>query len=202
MSDEKQQNSTDEGDIEFVFDVDEEKQTTSEPEPADEQVSGGAEIDALRAEVKRLTDLHLRSRADLDNLRKRYERERSDYVKFALSEAVRELLPVADNFERAIAHAGDEGGEFRKGVELIYRQFLDVLVKFGVKPIDEFPAPFNPHIHEAVARVDDDSVPNNTVIEMLQKGYFLNDRLVRPAMVRVAMGGPERASDEEIPYPA
>jgi molecular chaperone GrpE len=195
LSDEKQ--GTDESDIELVFDVDEEKQNSNEPaaaKPAD------GELEDLRAEVKRLTDVSLRSRADLDNLRKRYERERVDYTKFALSEAVRELLPVADNFERALAHAGDEGGEFRKGVELIYRQLLEVLQKFGVTPIDECPVSFSPHIHDAVARVDDDSVPNNTVIEILQKGYFLNDRLVRPAMVRVATGGPERASDDEIPY--
>ncbi|MHB0971021.1 MAG: nucleotide exchange factor GrpE [Thermoanaerobaculia bacterium] len=199
MSDEKQQQGTDDSDIELVFEVDEDKTNASETPAANEQ-PGDAELETLRAEVKRLTDISLRSRADLDNLRKRYDRERADYTKFALSEAVRELLPVADNFERAIAHAGDEGGEFRKGVELIYRQLLDVLQKFGVTPIDECPVAFNPHVHDAVARVEDDSVPNNTVIEILQKGYFLNDRLVRPAMVRVATGGPERASDDEIPY--
>lgn len=204
MSDEKQTNGTEEDDIELVFEVDEEKQDAKEHPPESAQASDGstAEVEELREEVKRLSDLLLRARADLDNIRKRNERERTEYVKYALSDAVRELLPVADNFERALAHGGDEGGEFRTGVELICRQLMDVLVKFGVKPVDEVPAPFDPRIHEAIARVDDHSVPNNTVIDILQKGYFLNERLIRPAIVRVAMGGPEGDSDEEIPYPS
>lgn len=204
MSDEKQTNGTEEDDIELVFEVDEEKQDAKGEPPESAQPADGstAEAEDLQAEVKRFSDLHLRARADLDNLRKRNERERVEYMKYALADAVRELLPVADNFERALAASGDEGGEFRKGVELICRQLTDVLQKFGVTPVGEVLAPFDPRLHEAIARVDDHSVPNNTVIDILQKGYFLNERLIRPAIVRVAMGGPERDSDEEIPYPS
>ena len=103
----------------------------------------------------------------------------------------RDLLPVLDNFDRALDHA-DEGDEFHKGVSLIYKQLYDVLQKHGLRPIDESGVAFDPNIHEAVVREENDSVPSHTVVAILQKGYFLHDRLLRPALVKVAVGGPER----------
>jgi molecular chaperone GrpE len=144
----------------------------------------------LRAENQQLKDRYLRTLADFENFRKRSEREKNDFFRFAMANLMRELLPVLDNFDRALEHA-EEGDEFHKGVSLIYKQLYDVLQKNGLKPIDEANVHFNPNIHEAVVRDEDPSVPNHTVVALLQKGYFLNDRLLRPALVKVAVGGPE-----------
>lgn len=144
----------------------------------------------LEKELQELKDQYLRSRADFENFRRRNEREKTDYFRHALSGVMRELLPVVDNFERALA-SGTEGGEdFRKGIELIARQFVDVLHKQGLRAVDEAGVPFDPTIHEAITSEEKADVPSNTVVEVFQKGYFLNDRLVRPALVKVSTGGP------------
>lgn len=135
-------------------------------------------------------DRYMRTLADFDNYRKRADREKQDFFKYALAGTLRDLLPVLDNFDRALDHAGD-GDEFHRGVALIYKQFFDVLQKHGVKVIDEANVRFDPNIHEAVVREENPSVPSHTVVQVLQKGYFLHDRLLRPAMVKVAVGGPE-----------
>ncbi|HEX8407417.1 MAG TPA: nucleotide exchange factor GrpE [Thermoanaerobaculia bacterium] len=137
-------------------------------------------------------DRYLRAVADFDNFRKRSEREKADFFKYAVASVLKDILPVLDNFDRALDHAA-EGDEFHKGVLLIYKQLFDVLQKSGLKPIDETGVHFDPNIHEAVIREEDDSLPNHTVAAVLQKGYFLHDRLLRPALVKVAVGGPERA---------
>ncbi len=105
---------------------------------------------------------------------------------------IRDLLPILDNFDRALDHA-EEGDEFHKGVLLIYKQLNDVLKRHGVTPIDEANVRFDPNIHEAVVREENSSVPSQTVVAILQKGYFLHDRVLRPAMVKVAVGGPEES---------
>jgi molecular chaperone GrpE len=135
-------------------------------------------------------DRYLRTLADFENFRKRAEREKDDFRRYALVGVVRELLPVIDNFERALEHA-EEGDEFHKGVALIYKQFFEVLTRHGLKPITDSGVRFDPNIHEAVVREEDPSVPSHTVVAVLQKGYFLHDRLLRPAMVKVAVGGPD-----------
>lgn len=137
-------------------------------------------------------DRYLRAVADFDNFRKRSEREKADFFKYAVASVLKDILPVLDNFDRALDHAA-EGDEFHKGVLLIYKQLFDVLQKNGLKTIDETGVHFDPNIHEAVIREEDDSLPNHTVAAVLQKGYFLHDRLLRPALVKVAVGGPERA---------
>jgi molecular chaperone GrpE len=104
-----------------------------------------------------------------------------------------EILPVLDNFDRALDHAA-EGDEFHNGVLLIYKQLYELLLKQGLAPIDEANVPFDPNIHEAVVREESDSVPSHTVVAVLQKGYFIHDRLLRPALVKVAVGGPERSA--------
>jgi len=142
------------------------------------------------AESDDMKDRYLRTLADFENFRKRTEREKADFYKYALSGLVRELLPVLDNFDRALEHA-EEGDDFHKGVLMIYKQLYGVLEKYGLKPIDDSGVPFDPKIHEAVVREDDPSVPSHTVVAVLQKGYFIHERLLRPAMVKVAVGGPE-----------
>jgi len=138
-------------------------------------------------------DRYLRSLADFENFRKRSEREKNDFQRYALAGMVRDLLPVLDNFDRGLEHA-EEGDEFHKGMALIYKQLFDVLQRHGLKPISESGVRFDPNLHEGVVRVEDASVPSHTVVEVMQKGYFLHDRLIRPAMVKVAVGGPEETA--------
>jgi molecular chaperone GrpE len=140
-------------------------------------------------------DRYMRTLADFENFRKRSEREKIDFQRYALVGLVRDLLPVLDNFDRGLEHA-EEGDEFRKGMALVYKQLFDVLQRHGLKPIAESGVRFDPNIHEAVVREEDSSVPSHTVVAVLQKGYFLHDRLLRPAMVRVAVGGPEETAPE------
>ncbi len=161
------------------------QEAVAEPPPG-----AAAPGDDLRVENQQLKDRYLRTLADFENFRKRSDREKNDFFRFALANSMRELLPVLDNFDRALEHA-EEGDEFHKGVLLIYKQLYDVLEKNGLKPINEANVRFNPNLHEAVVRDEDPSVPNHTVVAVLQKGYFLNDRLLRPALVKVAVGGPE-----------
>ena len=153
---------------------------------------GGVTDEALRRENQQMKDRMIRTLADYDNFRKRTEREKADFFRYALGGTLKDLLPVLDNFDRSLAHA-EEGDDFHKGVLLIYKQLADVLQKAGLKPIDEANVKFDPNIHEAVVREENSSVPSHTVTDVLQKGYFLHDRLLRPALVKVAVGGPESA---------
>jgi molecular chaperone GrpE len=146
-----------------------------------------ASADVLK-ENRELKDRVVRTLADFENYRKRADREKQEYFKYALADTLRDLLPVLDNFDRALEHA-EEGDEFHKGVLLIYKQLFDVLKKHGVRPIDEKLVKFDPNVHEAVVREENPDVPNHSVVDVLQKGYFLHDRLLRPALVKVAVGG-------------
>lgn len=157
--------------------------------PAAAPAPGGES--ALQDELRRMRDQYLRSRADFENFRKRTEREKGEYFRYAMADTLRDLLPVLDNFERALEHEGGTS-EFRTGIEMIYRQFADVLGRMGLETIDPAGQPFDPQFHEAVMREENDSVPANTVTDVLQKGYLLRERLLRPAMVKVAVGGPAR----------
>jgi molecular chaperone GrpE len=165
------------------------KQAASDQAPQRPQAPQHAS--ASSAEADEFKDRYMRTLADFENYRKRADREKSDFYKYALQGVLKDLLPVLDNFDRSLEHA-EEGDDFHKGVLLIYKQLLDVLSKNGVKPIDESGVKFDPNIHEGVIREDDPSVPSQTVTAVLQKGYFLHDRLLRPAMVKVAVGGPEQ----------
>jgi molecular chaperone GrpE len=138
-------------------------------------------------EAGRLREALLRKAADFENLKKRAERDRNDYVRYALTETMRDLVGVLDNLERALAHAPAAGGDdFQAGVEMISRQLADVLRKYGVTEILALGTPFDPQFHEAMMRGEAAEVPPGTVIEVFQKGYVLNDRLLRPAMVKVS----------------
>lgn len=160
-------------------------------DPADASAPPPGTDEALRQENQDLKNRYLRTLADFDNLRKRTEREKADFFRYATSAVLKDLLPVLDNFDRAMEHSQADD-EFHKGVELIYKQLYDVLYKHGLRPIDEVGAHFDPNIHEAVVREEDASVPSHTVTAILQKGYFLHDRLLRPALVKVAVGGPDQ----------
>jgi molecular chaperone GrpE len=158
-------------------------------EAASSETTSGGQSD----ETRMFQDRYLRTLADFENFRKRAEREKADFRRYALAELVRDLLPVLDNFDRALEHA-EQGDEFHKGVLLIYKQLFDVLQRHGLRMIDEAGVRFDPNIHEAVIREENPNVPNHTVLAILQKGYFLHDRLLRPAMVKVAVGGSEEAA--------
>lgn len=163
----------------------------SDDDRSSRTAAAGDDQSALQAENRDLRDRYLRAVADFDNFRKRAERERADFFKYALSGTLKDLLPIIDNFDRALEHAA-EGDEFHKGVLMIYKQLVDVLKKSGLRVIDESGVHFDPNIHEGVVREEDSSVPSQTVLAVLQKGYFLHDRLLRPALVKVAVGGPDR----------
>lgn len=150
-----------------------------------------AEDEVASEETRQFKDRYMRTLADFENYRKRADREKTEFFKYALAGVLKDLLPVLDNFDRALDHA-ESGDDFHKGVALIYKQMWDVLQRHGLRPIEEADVPFDPRIHEAVVQEENRSVPSNTVVAILQKGYFLHDRLLRPAMVKVAVGGPER----------
>ncbi|MFA6956619.1 MAG: nucleotide exchange factor GrpE [Thermoanaerobaculia bacterium] len=156
-------------------------------------VAESAQVEELRRENHELRDRLLRSRADIDNFRKRTEREKQDFYRYALADIMRELLPVLDNFERALAASAQSAQDILVGVDLIYKQFSDVLSKAGLRAVDAAGVPFDPSVHEAVARDDESPLPAHAVTTILQKGYMLNERLVRPAMVRVSSGSVAQA---------
>ncbi len=144
----------------------------------------------LRRQRDEYYDLLLRKTAEFDNYRKRVERERQTLADAAAAGMIEELLPLVDDLERALtADAGTEGAEsYRRGVELIHRQLVDVLRKRGVRPIEALGAAFDPHYHQAVLYEPAEGHRDNEVIEELRRGYMLGDRLLRPAMVKVAKG--------------
>lgn len=143
---------------------------------------------AARAAAEKNWDLYLRSQAELDNFRKRAQRDREDLQRFANEAILREILPVIDNLERAVEHAAGDptGGGLLQGVEMTLSQFQKTLEKFGVTSIQAVGEPFDPARHEAIGRVESRQFPANTVAQQLQKGYLLNERLLRPAMVMIA----------------
>ncbi|MGV6806431.1 MAG: nucleotide exchange factor GrpE [bacterium] len=149
----------------------------------------GSETEKLAAELEKAQADYLRAQADMQNLQRRAERDVEHARKYALERFVGELLPVVDNLERAIA-AVDPSDDHQKavveGVELTLKSFVDALAKFSVKAIDPKGEPFDPDHHQAMTAVPNPDVAPNTVIDVFQKGYTLNNRLVRPAMVVVS----------------
>jgi len=159
-----------------------EEPQSSTGEPRAEHVS---EVDKLRAERDMLIDRLARMQADFDNARKRASREQQDFRDYALADTIRALIPVLDSFERALK-SSPEKSEFHVGVELIHKQLQDVLTRLGVQAVLAAGQQFDPRYHEAIEMVDTEDARDNEVIEELQRGYKLKDRLLRPAMVRVA----------------
>ena len=156
------------------------------------------EVDQLKAERDALLDRLARLQAEFDNARKRALREQQEFRDFAAADVIKSMLPALDSFERALKVAQNppkqslsgapaaEAGEFRNGIELIYRQLLDALQKAGVQPIASVGQLFDPRVHEAIEMVDTSEVPDHHIVDEMQRGYKFKDRLLRPAMVRVA----------------
>jgi molecular chaperone GrpE len=144
------------------------------------------QMETLRKEKDEIYDRLLRKHADFENFRKRIEKEKREFQQYALSDIMSELIFILDNFERAFSHAGEASSEYKKGVELIYRQLKDVLEKRGLNAIQTEGRKFDPNFHEAVAREERNDLEEGTILEELQKGYFFQNRLLRPAMVKVS----------------
>jgi len=173
-----------------------ERDEAAAPEP---RAAAGATADdgGAAREFADLQERHLRLRADFDNFRKRMDREREETRRYALAEPLRELLPVLDNLERA-ATAQGRLEDLQRGVEMIARQFAETLRRFGLSEVESMGAPFDPQVHEAVMREESAEVSVPTVVGEMQRGYRLHERLLRPAMVRVAVPvEPESAGDED-----
>lgn len=177
-----------------------ENQQTSEPEdatreqPSNDPVTAVAETmtglheeyERLRAERDGLIDRLARLQAEFDNARKREQRERTDYRAFAVADAVEQFLPVLDNFKLAL-NANGTAEQMRTGVELIAKQMEDVLRSLNVIPVETVGQPFDPRVHEALESVERTDVPDHQVIEEVRRGYRIRERLLRPALVRIAV---------------
>jgi molecular chaperone GrpE len=148
--------------------------------------AGESEVQKLRSERDDLFDRLARLQAEFDNYRKRAAKERDEFRDFAVSDAIRVLLPVMDSFNLALKNASARPEDLRKGVDLIYKQLQDVLQKLNVERIPAQGEPFDPRVHEAIEMVETDAAPDHHVLEELQPGYRIKGRLLRPAMVRVA----------------
>ncbi len=152
----------------------------------------------LKEKEKEIMEKMMRSQADLENTRKRMERDKIAFLKFANEQIISELIPFVDDFKRAFA-AADQTKEFdvlHKGVEMILKRLLDLLKDKGVTEIEAQGKPFDPAFHEALMQVESDEYPENTVIEELEKGYLLNDRVLRTAKVKVSKAK-EKLTQEE-----
>lgn len=155
------------------------------------------QLHQAREEAARNHDQYLRALAEMENVRKRMARERQDLVKFGNENLLREILPVIDNLERAVDHAREDAGAggLLQGVEMTLTQFQQALGRFGVTRIDALGKPFDPAFHEAMGQMETTELPAGTVAQVLQPGYQLNERLLRPTMVLVAKAPAADAAD-------
>jgi molecular chaperone GrpE len=181
---------------------------TKDVEPVPEEGATGVdeaiqeELQTLQQEIAHFRELYLRKLADFDNYRKRQEREMVEFRRHANAELMRNCLPVLDNLERALAAPAGDGKGLREGVELVLRQFKEILGRHSLSEVDPIDQPFDPAFHEAIQRYEVSGVEEPTVVQVLQKGYRLGERLIRPALVIVAVPSssiaqeaPERASE-------
>ena len=166
--------------------------------PAEDESSSGSgavatetpvadtEVERLRAERAAYLDRAARIQAEFENYRKRAAKEQQDFRDYALADALKTLLPILDSLDRALKTDAKSVEDFRAGIELIDKQFHDALAKLGVQPVSAEGEPFDPNLHQAVQMVDTQQAADNHVLDELQRGYKLKERLLRPAMVRVA----------------
>jgi len=147
-----------------------------------------AELERVQAQAEDYLKQWQRLQAEFDNYRKRTQREKEDLVRYASEQIIKAMLPVLDNFERAMAAAqsNQDFGAFAQGVDMIFRQMFNILAKEGLTPIEAVGQPFDPNLHEAIFRTEVEGQPENTVVEEVQKGYRLKDRVLRPSMVKVS----------------
>ncbi|WP_152656300.1 nucleotide exchange factor GrpE [Oceanobacillus sp. CFH 90083] len=158
----------------------------SDSEAVDENNELESQIEALKNEKEELSNRMLRLQAEFDNYKRRTLKEREADRKYKAQDMIQELLPVMDNFERALqVEVSEENKSILEGIDMVYRQLQDVFTSQGVTIIETEGADFDPNIHHAVMQIEDDSAEANTVVEELQKGYLLKERVIRPAMVKV-----------------
>lgn len=155
-------------------------------DPAQQLAAVTEERDKLEAERKTLSDRLVRFQAEFDNFRKRVDRERMELLEFASIDAVRAILPIADDFERALKVEGPDK-EFSRGLEMIYQRLMDMLTKLGLEPIIAVSQKFDPNLHHAVNKEQTEEHEEDTVLEEYQKGYYFKGRVLRPSMVKVAV---------------
>jgi molecular chaperone GrpE len=181
---------------------DEGKSADPQPQAAntDPAAEATAELEALVAENTDMRNRLLRALADMENLRRRTEREKNDTARYAISNFARDVLTVGDNLRRTVEHVPAEAASqdpalksFLDGVEITERELLNVLERHGVTRIEPKGQRFDPNCHQAMFEVKDASVPEGTVVEVMQSGYVIGDRCLRPALVAVAKGGPKPA---------
>ena len=203
MSEEKKPGSPEEPMVNFS----EAAAPSPEGAPA-EEVPAGNDLTALleqkEAEIQSLKDKLLRQAADMENTRKRLERDRTEAIAYANESLIRELLAVVDNLERAIQHAehDTEKQTLLEGVKMTHKHFLDTLARFGCRPFESQGKDFDPCFHEAILQQESEEHPANTVIQEFQKGYTLHDRLLRPALVAVSKGTRTATCSHESERPA
>jgi len=177
--------------------VDEQVELLPEEAPAEEL---RAELDEALAQAAANKESELRAHAEMQNIRRRAERDVENAHKFALEKMTAELLAVVDNLERALQAAGagdDSSKSLREGVEMTLDSFVKTLAKFNIEQIDPEGEPFNPQMHQAMSMIENAEVEPNTVVAVLQKGYSLHGRLVRPAMVMVSKAAAAPKIDEQ-----
>lgn len=166
--------------------------TEAESAPVAEEAAGSspeaAELEAARKQAEENQERYLRVQADFDNFRRRSRQEKEDFARYASSMLVEQLLPVLDNFERAIAASRDTSDfeSLLKGIDMIQRQLNQVLEQEGLKPMEAVGQPFNPEFHQAIMQVESEEHEEGIVVEELQKGYQFKEKVLRPAMVKVA----------------
>jgi molecular chaperone GrpE len=158
----------------------------SVPVTEEGRLAAVTERDRLAAENADLHDRLLRLRAEFDNARRRFEQQRSDYIQFAGMELVRDILPVLDDFDRAL-QVETADANYAKGVGLIHQRLSEILTKMGVEPMETVGKRFDPNLHQAVERVPTQSADDQSIVGEFQKGYLYKGKLLRPAMVRVAV---------------
>lgn len=179
-----------------------ENQEDAEDNTADEDSGvSNEELEKALEEARNNHELYVRALAEMDNLRKRNQREKEDIAKFGNENILREILPVIDNLERAVEHAEtQDGGEgLLEGVQMTLSQFTGVLQKFGVESLESLGEVFDPAHHQAMGQLPTDEVPANHVAQEMQKGYLLNNRLLRPALVMVATAPQPVTEDDDSP---
>jgi len=154
-------------------------------------------IKELKEESKKNFDLYLRSQADIENIKKRNKKDKDDWIRYSNETLIKEMLPVIDNLEKAISHSQNENSfdALKEGVKLTLKGFMDTLVKSGLEEVKAQGEPFDPSYHQAVSQQEDNNVEVGVILEELQRGYTLNERLIRPAMVVISKGKPDDVSN-------
>lgn len=156
-----------------------------------------AQVESLEQALSEAKEQSLRAAAEAQNIRRRSEQDVEKAHKFALEKFARELLPVVDSLEKAVDALGEVSDAQREGVEMTFKLLMDSLQKFNIEQVDPRNETFDPQLHEAMTMVPNPDLPNNTVMDVLQKGFTLNGRLLRPAMVVVSTGGAAKKIDEK-----